>query len=324
VVLLAVVLVLVAGLGITVSGPMADAEPTSHSERAQLAAERTARELAGTAALLAESTSGKLSGQFSRTADVLQKQAAALDHPVYSPGPVPAPSASVEPAAGTADPARFLSLLAGSVRTNLESAQRADPGIARLLASTAAGQWVQVVALAQQQQMPTPQLLLPVADSATDPEEPGHHCGGAPVPDEAQLDALRAAIGGEHMAVYAYEVAAALAEDPEPLLAGAGLHAETAAAGEALLRGLCAEVPPAVAAYSLDERFRRNPAAALMVLEQELVRMYADLTGLSEVPVRDWAADRLRIGAQRMFEAGTTAGTRRLPAFPGLRGQPPA
>ncbi|MBG6190365.1 hypothetical protein IWX64_001305 [Arthrobacter sp. CAN_A212] len=338
--------VLVIALGLNLDDPPDPGPPQlSLTEQAQVDAEVSATDLAAEATILSDGAAADSPGvgdAYAATADLLQEQATALRHPVLSPVSSPTVSAatsSTEPAGGEGrdspgapeakdgsapagsapataiskpapTPTSFVADLFSAAQQNREASVGAEPGIARLLASVAVSQRHQALSLAGLQGLEVPEWeQLPRAPPGQQPE-----CTATDPVDPPAAEHLSAAVSAEHQTAYAYEVAAARIADGAPLTDRAEQHAVAALAGEGILQGLaCTQLPTQIPAYALDAGFFDDPTGTLNRLNTELVRMYADLVGLTDGPARLWAVERFSdVAEQRQLTTST------LEAFPGI------
>ncbi|MBJ2121251.1 DUF4439 domain-containing protein [Arthrobacter sp. MSA 4-2] len=311
------VFLLVTGAGVAALSPRGGSEPT-FTERAQQASANRARDLAADAAVLAASapTAG-----YAETAELLGAQARGLapagpagaqgqDSGTRSgtePG-VPESTAGSTAPAVPVTPAGFLEDLMASAGRNLSDAVKAEPGIARLLASVGSSQWQQAASLGALLGLPVEAPGAAGLDAADSPE-----CTDEPRGSAEQRRALLSAVRTEDRAVYAYEVAAARLPDPEVLLAASREHAEVAAAATSALAGLCAPPAPVPPAYALAPEFLADPAAGIARLEQELGVFYGSVVGSGGPALRGWAVGRLTTAVQRSFALDGVA-----EPFPGI------
>ncbi|MHA7263329.1 DUF4439 domain-containing protein [Arthrobacter sp. TMN-37] len=297
----ALVFLLVTGAGVAALGPGGAPEPT-FTERAQQAAADRAGDLAADAAALAVSSP---TAGFEGTAGLLEAQARGLapadgpDGPDGEPAGTDGPGTAAPEPGAPEDPltaAGFLRELTASAVSNLTDAGRAEPGIARLLASVGSSQWQQAAALGARLGVPVEPPAVAGPGGADAPE-----CTGEPRGSGVQRRALLSAARTEDRAVYAYEVAASRLPDPEGVLAAAREHEAAAAAAYAALAGLCAAPGPVPSAYALDPEFLADPAAGLARLEQELGVFYGSVVGSGGPELRNWAVGRLHTAVQRSF-----------------------
>ncbi|WP_159802285.1 DUF4439 domain-containing protein [Arthrobacter zhaoguopingii] len=311
------VFLLVTGAGVAALSPRGGPEP-SFTERAQQASADRARDLAADAAVLAASapTAG-----YADTAELLAAQARGLapagqggargqDSGTRSGTGSGGPEATAESTgpAGPVTPAGFLEDLTASAGRNLSDAVKAEPGIARLLASVGSSQWQQAASLGALLGLPAEAPAAAALDAADGPA-----CTDEPRGSAEQRRALLAAVRTEDRAVYAYEVAAARLPDPENLLAASREHAAVAAAATSALAGLCAAPAPVPSAYALAPEFLADPAAGIAQLEQELSVFYGSVVGSGGPELRGWAVGRLTTAVQRSFALDGVA-----EPFPGI------
>ncbi|TDK26954.1 DUF4439 domain-containing protein [Arthrobacter crusticola] len=306
------VFLLVTGAGVTALTPRGGPEPT-FTERAQQAAADRARDLAADAAVLARSAPA---AGYAEAAELLAAQA----HGLAPAGPESAQGSSSGTRSGAPEataaegtstpvtPAGFLEDLAASAGDNLSDAVKAEPGIARLLASVGSSQWQQAASLRTLLGLPVEAPAAAGLDAADGPA-----CTDEPRGSAGQRRALLSAVRTEDRAVYAYEVAAARLPDPEPLLAASREHAAVAAAASSALAALCAAPAPLPPAYALAPEFLADPAAGIARLEQELSVFYGSVVGAGGPALRGWAVGRLTTAVQRSFALDGVA-----EPFPGI------
>lgn len=296
-----------------VAGNTSDPRPAPSAANPELALARsTARDLALQAEAAAAVADAAAGAELTAQAAGLRVQTSLLAGPGAPPGPAASPAAA-------ADPAAYAAALTQSATANLEAAATADPGPARLLASVGAAQYVWSLRLAGTAGTGRPEL--PGAPAAGGTVPGAEDCPEEPV-DSRTGAALTAAAEAEYGAAYAYEVAAARhhaagSEPPAAWLQAGGFHKQSGNSVLELQATLClpAVMPPP--AFALSDAFESDPGAALPALEQELTGVYADLVGLSEGNLRQWAVGRLAEAA-----AAAYADSSPVPASPGIEARP--
>jgi hypothetical protein len=215
-----------------------------------------------------------------------------------------APSSAQEPPSSAAE---LATALHASGAQRLRDAEKADGGIARLLAGTGTAQLLAAEEIAAAtgtalDALPGRTVPAPVPTSPA-PASPAASSAGAP----AAGCTARATSGGADLAssftsvaraelelVYAYQ--AALNRLPP------SREAEAAAGAR------CAALPPTPAGYALDAAFLAGPAAALGVLEAGTLPAYGDLVALTEGTDRAWALAALQSAARRTAHWGASPG----------------
>nr|WP_273544723.1 DUF4439 domain-containing protein [Arthrobacter jiangjiafuii] len=348
--LLLVLTAVVLSLGLVAGNGSGDGRAANFSEIAQTDARAAAVELSRQARALAADPAGVpkvIAAELEGQADVLADQSILLVRPgSLRSGALPFPDAAQTPSA----PAEaYIQALTASARASLDAAVRADPGTARLLASTGAAQQVLAARAAEAAGIAAPGRWLPVAPTAATPDcapeaagsdpadtgtsgaqSPAGQPAEAPVPTAATSGpeapapdaaaALQAVVDTEFGAAYAYEVAMARTTG----LAAAELleekrEAHLAAGDQAvdLLPQVCLPALTPTPAYALPASFGADPAGALADLEAATPGVYADLSSLGNGTVRAWAVERLAGLSLDLY-----TDTRSVPASPGLEAQP--
>jgi hypothetical protein len=208
--------------------------------------------------------------------------------------------------------------LARSGYAALDDAAGTTAGVAKMLAAAGTEQVGAAAALAAAASLPAPELpdtfveedfeelpgcaaagppaaspstAKPPAASPSTASPPAAGPGPAAAPGPKQeANALQSTLTGLQRAVYVYESAAPRLSDKAASFAEARLrqHRRALEVGRQLLESICGHVPVAKAAYELPEGFRKAPGAALFAVEQDLLEMHTDLTGLSDGTVRQW------------------------------------
>ncbi|GAB3521979.1 hypothetical protein GCM10027402_13200 [Arthrobacter monumenti] len=303
-VLLSVVALLVLSLGTVVADrtrPEPDPPSVTDMARSMARAEAKslqsrARELAGIAA------PGGMKRALANTADLLSRHAAQLAAPApASPqsesSQLPSPVISAA-ASGTAESTSaptvsgLVSALAANAKTLRLDARDVKAGMASLLATVSAQQFVLATSLAAKAGLPAPGL--PPVPQSTDRADL-IDCQSSGASDAKPAAALQATYTGLQRTVYAYEVATPQFDDPLFSLSRERRqqHRRALEQGEPMLEALCAQVPVAEPAYALPDEFRDDPAGGLALVEEDLAAMYADLVGLSQGDVRTWSISML-------------------------------
>ncbi|MBT2548599.1 DUF4439 domain-containing protein [Arthrobacter sp. ISL-65] len=364
---LAAFLVLSLGFALIPRESPAPAAPP-FSEQARAAALAQTLDLRAASQHLADGSSGARRQLFSHTVTLLTTQARALLLPggatatstAGAPGTA-GPSAAASSGTAPSRPATLPALVAAlskSGKERLVHAEKADGGMARLLAAVGTAQLLQATTLAQVAGTPSPALSAPAttkrnaatACSVTSPSgrsaQSGNsaEAGGDAQPsnsdqstksadpsDSATLAAaLNRVVRTEVETVYGYQVAltrlaAPAADQARALLA---THETLVNQAEAYTRARCVSVPPREPGYSLGTSFLQKPAAGLASLEAGTLPVYGDLVALSEGETRRWAVSSLVAAAQRTTRWGSDPGpvpgivldTALLPELP----EPPA
>ncbi|WP_104137289.1 DUF4439 domain-containing protein [Arthrobacter sp. ZGTC131] len=338
--------------------PRQDPEPAvpPFSEQARASALADTMRLRAASRELTADASGAQRQLFSRTVTLLTTQAKALVLPADNgPAGASAPSSpgratasATGPAAGstgtaTATPApvtvpALVAGLSASGKQRLAQAEKADGGMARLLAAVGTAQLLQARSLAQASGTPVPALpqapapQRTAADSCPAPASiPAQPTQSAPAsqpsqtvqsaPGDAgtasaepgaasQADALNRVVRTEVETVYGYQVAltrlqGAAAEQASKLLAS---HEALVAEAEGHSRVHCVPIPPRDPGYTLGTSFLKKPAAGLASLEAGTLPVYGDLVALSDGPTRHWAISSLLTAAQRAISWGSDPG----------------
>lgn len=185
-----------------------------------------------------------------------------------------------------------MSALAANAKTMRLDARDVKAGMASLLATVSAQQFVQATSLATKAGLPAPGLApLPAGADRADLVD----CQSSVAADAKPAAALQATYSGLQRTVYAYEVATPQVSEPLFPHSRERLqqHRRALEQGELMLESLCAEVPVAEPAYALPDGFREDPAGGLARVEEDLAAMYADLVGLSHGDVRAWSISML-------------------------------
>ncbi|MDQ0617761.1 DUF4439 domain-containing protein [Arthrobacter globiformis] len=370
---LAAFLVLSLGFALVPRESPAPAAPP-FSEQARAAALAQTLDLRAASQQLADGSSGARRQLFSHTVTLLTTQARALLLPGGATATSAAGAGSTAGAPGTAGPSAtassgsapsrpatlpaLIAALSKSGKERLVHAEKADGGMARLLAAVGTAQLLQATTLAQVAGTPPPTLSAPAttqrnaatACSATSPSggsaqsgnsaeaggdaqpsNSGQSTKSAEPSDSATLAAaLNRVVRTEVETVYGYQVAltrlaAPAADQARALLA---THETLVGQAEAYTRAHCVSVPPREPGYTLGTSFLQKPAAGLASLEAGTLPVYGDLVALSEGETRRWAVSSLVAAAQRTTRWGSDPGpvpgivldTALLPELP----EPPA
>ncbi|WP_395402717.1 DUF4439 domain-containing protein [Arthrobacter sp. UC242_113] len=339
--------------------------PPPFSEQARAAALAQTLDLRAASQQLADGSSGARRQQFSHTVTLLTTQARALLLPggataTSAPGSgseagagskagakstagapgTAGPSAAASSETATPRPATLPALVAAlstSGKERLTHAEKADGGMARLLAAVGTAQLLQATTLAQVAGTPPPAVSAPVttqrnaATACSVPSSSSNSASGnsaeaggnaqpndsnqstkAPdPPDSATVAAaLNRVVRTEVETVYGYQVAltrltAPAAEQARALLS---THETLVGQAEAYTRAHCVSVPPREPGYTLGTSFLQKPAAGLASLEAGTLPVYGDLVALSEGETRRWAVTSLVAAAQRTMRWGSDPG----------------
>ena len=360
---LAAFLVLSLGFALIPRESPAPAAPP-FSEQARAAALAQTLDLMAASQQLADGSSGARRQLFSHTVTLLTTQARALLLPGATGTSAPGPSGTAGPSAtassgaapsGTATLPALVAALSKSGNARLVHAEKADGGMARLLAAVGTAQLLQATTLAQAAGSQAPALQAPAATprnaatacsvatpsgSSTGSQDGAQSgTGGQPsqTADPAGSATLAAALNRvvrtEVETVYGYQVAltrlaAPAADQARVLLA---THETLVAQAEAYTRVHCLSVPPREPGYTLGTSFLQKPAAGLASLEAGTLPVYGDLVALSEGETRRWAVTALVAAAERTMRWGSDPGpvpgivldTALLPELPELAAPSP-
>jgi hypothetical protein len=346
----AVAAALVLSLGFVLIPREPDAPaPPPFSEQARAAAFSDAVDLRALSLAVAEAAKAAnqepLAATSERAVTLLTVQARALMLPaaMLPPDPstamrsaapssalVPPSSAQVPPPAAAAE---LATALHASAAQRLRDAEKADGGIARLLAGTGTAQLLAAEKMAAAtgtalDTLPGRALSGPVPSSPKPSASPDPSPGASsPAPSAAAAPTsgctTTAASGGpdwgssvtsvaraELELVYAYQ--AALTRLPPASVAAASdfltRHKDLSRDAETVGSASCAALPPTPAGYALDAAFLADPAAALGVLEAGTLPAYGDLIALSDGAGRAWALAALESAARRTAYWGASTG----------------
>ena len=354
--LLALSAFLVLSLGFALIPRESPAPPAPpFSEQARAAALAETLDLRAASQQLADGSSGARRQLFSHTVTLLTTQARAL----LLPGGATAGSAAGASSAagtgsaagvpGTAGPAAtassgtaqsgtatlpaLVASLSKSGKARLVHAEKADGGMARLLAAVGTAQLLQATALAQAARTPPPALGAPAAtraNEATACSSAGSSVGSSigsqdgaqsssgiqpgqtadPSGNATLAAALNRVVRTEVETVYGYQVAltrldGSAADQAASLLA---THETLVGQAETYTRVHCSSVPPREPGYTLGTSFLQKPAAGLASLEAGTLPVYGDLVALSEGETRRWAVSSLVAAAQRTVRWGSDPG----------------
>ncbi|WP_180987213.1 DUF4439 domain-containing protein [Arthrobacter sp. AFG20] len=356
---LAAFLVLSLGFALIPRESPAPAAPP-FSEQARAAALAQTLELRAASQQLADGSSGARRQLFSHTVTLLTTQARAL----LLPGGAAATSAagagstaganstagapetagpSATASSGTPPPRpatlpALVDSLSRSGKERLAHAEKADGGMARLLAAVGTAQLLEATTLAQVAGTPPPALSAPgttqrnaaSACSVTSPSGGSAQSGNsAEAGDGAQPSksdqpaqatdpsdsatlaaALNRVVRTEVETVYGYQVALTRLAQPAADQARALLatHETLVGQAEAHTRAHCVSVPPREPGYTLGTSFLQKPAAGLASLEAGTLPVYGDLVALSEGETRRWSVSSLVAAAQRTMRWGSDPG----------------
>jgi hypothetical protein len=356
---LAAFLVLSLGFALIPRESPAPAAPP-FSEQARAAALAQTLDLRAASQQLADGSSGARRQLFSHTVTLLTTQARALvlpggatatsaagagptagaDSTAGAPGTA-GPSATASSGTAPPRPATLPALidsLSRSGKERLAHAEKADGGMARLLAAVGTAQLLQATTLAQVAGTPPPALSAPgttqrnaaSACTVTSPSggsaQSGNsaEAGGGAQPSKSDQPAqatdpsdsptlaaaLNRVVRTEVETVYGYQVAltrlaAPAADQARALLA---THETLVGQAEAHTRAHCVSVPPREPGYTLGTSFLQKPAAGLASLEAGTLPVYGDLVALSEGETRRWAVSSLVAAAQRTMRWGSDPG----------------
>ena len=290
--LLVLTAAIVVSTGTVVASITASAPPPSATEQARLDA------LAGLdrlAAAFAEHDDGG-----SPTAALLQRQADLLTLTTSWPSGSPAADATtaVPSAAGSGKPAearqpgaKDLAELAGGL---LADARKADPGLARLLASIGSALYAQAQTLPGGTELAQPweDPEIPLEPAGCPVAAPGDDESGPATPaSPTTAEAVAAVVLSQERLVYAYETVLPRLAGAERAAAAARLAAHTASAEHwrSLAAAECLDLPLPEPVYALGSRFASDPLPALQDAEGAALAPLADLVALSDGPVREHA-----------------------------------
>lgn len=270
-----------------------------------------------------------------RAVTLLTVQARALMLPADPALPVSSASPSspqVPPSPAQASPPSAAAELANALHTSgaqrLSDAEKADGGIARLLAGTGIAQVLAAEELAartgttlgtlpgrsQPGSVPpspaAPNLAANTASASSAASSPAASCSATEAGPADLASSFASVARAELELVYAYQ--AALTRLPPGSVAPAsdflahhqGLRREAGAAAGAH----CGTLPPTPAGYALDAAFLADPAAELGALEAGTLPAYGDLVALSAGADRAWALAALEAAARRTAYWGAATG----------------
>ncbi|MFE4543065.1 DUF4439 domain-containing protein [Arthrobacter sp. NPDC056727] len=354
---LAAFLVLSLGFALIPRESPAPAAPP-FSEQARTAALAETLDLRAASQQLVNGSSGARRQLFSHAVTLLTTQARALLLPgsaTSSPAAglsgtaIPSATASSGTAAsGTATLPALVAALSKSGKERLAHAEKADGGMARLLAAVGTAQLLQATTLAQAAGSAPPPLPAPAAtkrhaaaacaaasDSSAASQNGAEPTNGAPsgksdqsgnsdpsgnsaqsgqTADPSGNATLAAALGRavrtEVETVYGYQVALTRMDGAAAEQAAGLLATHEALVGqaEAYTRVHCVAVPPREPGYTLGTSFLQKPAAGLASLEAGTLPVYGDLVALSDGETRKWAVSSLVAAAQRTMRWGSDPG----------------
>lgn len=314
---------LVVGTGTVVADPGGPG-PQDTTEQARLQAAGQLRSLAADFEVLAAARGG----------DILADTAALLDRQTQllgpaTAGPAATPSETSSPAAtapagavaGLGESTRRLAVVSGSL---LSTAQDVEPGLARLLASIGAADYIQAALVQREtgtpEKLPQPWKYAGGSWAASCSEPGGTHTGAAsnpaaPAGRPTTADALGAVVVSERKLAYVYEAAL-------PRLAGTAReaarkrylqHRALIEDWTGVARSVCVQLPPAEAAYELPAGLASKPGPVLADAEAGAAAAFADLVAFSSGDLRARACADL-LGAVRRI--ADTAG--KVPPAPGV------
>ncbi|MFF2316809.1 DUF4439 domain-containing protein [Arthrobacter sp. NPDC058097] len=344
---LAAFLVLSLGFALIPRESRAPAAPP-FSEQARAAALAETLDMRTASQQLADESSGARRQLFSHTVTLLTTQARALLLPggttagsaagtrsgadaSGTTGPSATASSGAAPS-GTATLPALVAALSKSGKARLVHAEKADGGMARLLAAVGTAQLLQATTLAQAAGTPPPALQPPAATqrnaatacaaatpsgtSTGSQDGARSSTGGQPAQaaDPAGSATLAAALNRvvrtEVETVYGYQVALTRLDGSAADRAAALLatHETLVGQAEAYTRVHCVSVPPREPGYTLGTSFLQKPAAGLASLEAGTLPVYGDLVALSDGETRRWAVSSLVAAAQRTMRWGSDPG----------------
>ncbi|WP_441871837.1 DUF4439 domain-containing protein [Pseudarthrobacter sp. TAF60_1] len=259
--------------------------------------------------------------------------------PVSSAG---ASSSQIPSTPAQASPPSAAAELANALHTSgaqrLSDAEKADGGIARLLAGTGIAQVLAAEELAAATGtalgalpghtvsgsglpapgLPSPAASAPPVSSSAVPSpavssaaSPAANCSAPAANGTADVaSSLTSVARAELELVYAYQ--AALTRLPPGSVAPASdfltQHEDLRRDAGAAAGAHCASLPPTPAGYALDAAFLADPAAELGVLEAGTLPAYGDLVALSAGADRAWALAALQSAARRTVYWGAATG----------------
>jgi hypothetical protein len=212
--------------------------------------------------------------------------------------------------------------LAASGSKRLKDAEKADGGMARLLAGAGTAQLLAAADLAAP--AGTPGAVAPIAaagpEASTsagtstpgtpDPGTPPTSCPTASPATPGAGTALAAVATAEQEAVYGYQAALTRLPPAEAAPASEFLdrHQDLAADAEAYSRLHCGAPLPQQPGYVLDAGFLAAPAAGLARLEAATLTAYGDVVALADGATRVWAVSALQSAAARTRHWGADPG----------------
>lgn len=335
---LAALLVLSLGFVLIPREPDAPAPPP-FSEQARAAAFSDAMDLRALAVAAAGATQQEpTAAALQRTVTLLTVQARALMLPadMQPAGPSTASTSAATSSAQVTPPpsaAELATALHASGAQRLDDAEKADGGMARLLAGAGTVQLLAAEELAAatgtaldtlpgralpgsapaSHEPRSPEASSPAASSpaSSSLESPGAGCTAAATSGGADLASSFTSVArAELELVYAYQ--AALTRLPPASVPPASdfltQHEGLSRKAEAAAGAHCAALPPMPAGYALDAAFLARPVAALGMLEAGSLPAYGDLVALSDGAERVWAVAALESAARRTVYWGTSTG----------------
>jgi hypothetical protein len=307
----------VVSTGTVVASITDTAPPPSTTEQARLDALAGLEDLA----LAFEEHDGDRNGA---TAALLRNQADLLrlttSWPSGSPAaeetPDPATPAATAPGASPSEPPPGPKELAGLAASLLSDALKADPGLARLLASVGSAVFAQAQTLDGGAELETPWEAtgIPPASGNCTPADGKRPSPTTTAPTTAE--AVAAVVRSQERLVYAYEtvlprLAGSEREDAARRLSA---HAESAEKWRAVGAAMCFDLPLPDPTYQLDSGFDTEPRQALFEAEIAALVPLADAVAFSGEPVREHAVEGL---AGAAADVARTTGN--VPPAPGLK-----
>lgn len=311
VLLLLLVAVLVLATGSIISNRNNESQQISATEQGRQDSLSSANELLSQLKALAPDTATASAANYA--VGVLNASIEALNRPsaTSSASPTAASSSATTPVAVAA----VVDGLAKAALSNLSTARNTEPGMARLLAAIGTGQAISAQYLAKQGGITVPVLATP---AVTPPEASSCATTTAPPADTklGSAQALAAVALAEQKAVYAYQVAATRLATPESAKTALVLlaqHQDALSQTRAQFRAQCLQSPLPEPAFTLDQSFLAQPVPGLATLQDQLSNSYADLVGLSDGALRDWAIEKMLSSSQDQLN--WAAPTQKLPGL---------
>ena len=338
---LAALLVLSLGFALVPADPPVPAAPP-FSEQARASALQDALALRASALELASANATAVvpTASVQEAVTLLTLQARALLRPEADSSPAPASgspgpeSPGLSPEAtepGTPSAVELAKAVAASGARRLQDAEKADGGIARLLAGAGTAQLLAARKLAADAGEPgalsdagataaapagpaSPADTAKAADPTTQCPTPSPSTAGtggsASSTGATAAAAVAAALRAEQEAVYGYEAAMSRLAPAEAGPASEYLksHRDLMVESEAWLRGACGAAAPQEPGYVLDAGFLAAPAGGLGKLEATAVVSYGDLVAFSQGALRAWALTALQSATVRAQHWGADSG----------------